>query len=98
VAIRIRGELYPSAANSLPKNQQLAAKPQSYLTSYHYLGFQNYSLYRKRSIYDKKMKKKVDIFLILCLKLLQVKKAISYHLRALSRAGFEVGGLPLVFE
>jgi len=26
------------------------------------------------------MKKKVDIFLILCLKLLQVKKAISYHL------------------
>ncbi len=26
------------------------------------------------------MEKKVDIFLILCLKLLQVKKAISYHL------------------
>ncbi len=25
------------------------------------------------------MEKKVDIFLILCLKLLQVKKAISYH-------------------
>ncbi len=32
------------------------------------------------------MKKEVDIFLILCLKPLQVKKAISYHLlRLLSR-------------
>jgi len=59
VAIRVRGELYPSAADSLPKNQELAAKPQSYLTSYQYLGFQNYSLYRKRSISDKKWKKRL---------------------------------------
>jgi len=50
VAIRVRGELYPSAADSLAKNQQLAAKPQSYLTSYRYIGFQ-------RSISDKKWKK-----------------------------------------
>ncbi len=32
------------------------------------------------------MKKKVDIFLILCLKLLQVKKAISYHLIIIKKA------------
>ena len=35
------------------------------------------------------MKKKVDIFLILCLKLLQVKKAISYHL--LEDSGYRSG-------
>jgi hypothetical protein len=47
VAMRVRGEFYPSPADSLPKNQQLAAKPQSYLTSYRYIGFQ-------RSISDQK--------------------------------------------
>jgi len=30
------GEVYPSPAESLPKNQQLAEKPQFYLTSYRY--------------------------------------------------------------
>jgi len=42
-AIRVIGEVYPSAADSLPKDQQLATKPQFYLTSYRYIGFQSYS-------------------------------------------------------
>jgi hypothetical protein len=53
--MRARGKLYSSPAGSLPKSRQLAAKSQSYLNSYRYIGFQ-------RSISDQKQKKRCQEF------------------------------------
>jgi len=86
VAIRVAGEVYPSPAESLPRNEQLAAKPQSYLTSYRYTclpqarSASKITLLTGKDQSRIKNRKKADIFLIPVLKPLQVQKAISYHL------------------
>ncbi len=88
------GEVYPSPAESLPRNQQLAGKPQFYLTSYRYTFLpqaraacrRHGRLPRLLSLPVKinlgsKIEIEVDIFLILCLGLLQGQKAIFYQLQ-----------------
>jgi hypothetical protein len=85
VAIRVTGQLYPSAADSLPKNQQLAAKPQSCLISYRYTRLPQARSASKITLLTGKdqsrikNRKKGDIILIPVLKVLQVQKVISYH-------------------
>jgi len=86
VAIRVIGEVYPPPAESLPRNQQLAAKPQFYLTSYRYTclpqarSASKITLLTGKINLGSKIEKEFDIFLIPVLKPLQVQKAISYHL------------------
>jgi hypothetical protein len=85
VAIRVRGEVYLSSAESLPKNQQLAEKPQFYVTCYRYTCLPQARLASKITLLTGKdqsrikNRKKVDIFLIFVLNVLQVQKAISYY-------------------